>query len=241
MDYPLIVLFDMDGTLIGDTKPLLFFFNFMSEIGMKYDVNCYLIKCLKRGLCRPYIKEFMDKIREYKNVEFFVYTSSSIERAYLLIQGIEEAFNITFNRPILTYEYTNNGHKSIKNIKKILLKFLKDKYDICTIESTLRRIIIIFDDNSHAFSDKKDERRVIIVPKYTRSYFKDIMYCINRDNYKIFIKNIINILNYTILEDDYDVFKKKYYELLYYYNSDENNINYWKDFDIDIIKNLYFK
>lgn len=244
MKYPLIVVFDIDGTLIGNTDFFRCFLTIMDEIGIVYDINNHFIKHLKRGLCRPFIKDFIEKIRIYKNfefVEFFIYTASNSERAYFIINCIEKAFNISFNKPIFTYNHTDHGKKSIKNIKKELLKFLIDKYNIYTIESTLRHMLVIFDDNPRVFFDKKDKQHVIIVPKYSRLYFEDIMYLVNKDNYRIIIKHINNILNYTFTEDEYisyDLFKKKYYELMYYYNIDENNINYWKDFDIEIIKNI---
>ena len=112
MSAPYIIVFDVDGTLIGDIRPQLVLYELYSALKTK-DVktaNKFLKASdfrmkLNQGILRPHVGKFIKKMQQtYDNIEFYIYTASEKGWAQFLIPHLENCLNIKFKRPLLTRE-----------------------------------------------------------------------------------------------------------------------------------------
>ena len=254
---PIVILLDMDRTMIGDIIPQLEEYYIIENINMelqslnkkKINFNFKRLRNeLKKNLIRPYLIKFFKSISKYDNIEIFVYTASHNDWANILIPQIEKTISsykkdwtFRFNKPFLTRKHTiiknKRYRKSIKKIKPFVFKELKNKYNLNNIKDL--KNIMLFDDTPDVLLEKKHQ---IKVPEYT--YLKQIDYL--RDipekyikKYYIIIEDKLNIEHSTT----YDGFRTKYHNFLKkrFLHSDINNKkfnkdNYW-NLIYDVFKN----
>jgi len=163
---PLIFILDIDNTLIGDSKEIRKYDDFITY--MKNSCNRKKIDkddviCMKewknnhipKDFFRPYMKEFFTEIRKlYKDSEFFVFSLGTFVYVKDIVKLIENYLeDITFNKPYFSRENsfrtdTNDYVKDINAYESIIVDKLKHKYrDISTsIKQILEERTIIIDD-----------------------------------------------------------------------------------------------
>lgn len=232
---PILFILDLDNTIIGDISLNSIEWILINEINKeikktnnkkisysKYKKN--LENDLKTNLLRPYFIDFIKYIKQYENVELYIYTASDKKWAEFLIPIIENIIKYKFNRPIFNrehtqiFKYTKNNKdlnnnliikKSINNIKPILFSNLKKKYN--NLQDALDLNKIFFVDNT---------KNILLEQEY-------FILCSSYNNYnKVdFIRNISkDILQkyYPIIEHlllmkhslNYETFYKRYYKSL---------------------------
>lgn len=161
----LVLLLDIDGTLIGNISPQLMLWDMGSKIHLKPSiVKSAIQQSLKNGVVRPYFKEFFDGLSAH-GVEFFIYTASEKHWAEYIVKQIEQAYNVKFNRPLFTRnnctpcggDYTKHIHK----VMPAIMRTLKRKHTYLTFKDLRNRVIAV--DNNQVY---KDPRQLILCETY---------------------------------------------------------------------------
>ncbi len=216
---PLIIILDLDGTIIGDITPQVLLYELIKilkrNISIKFNIEEFKYK-LMNGIVRPYFKKCLKELSKH-NIEFFVYTASEKVWAEFVIKNIEESLDISINRPIFTRKdckFVNNDYlKSTNFIKKKIVKSLSKKKNFkYSIEDFNNRILII--DNRDVF-DKIDKNKLIICDTYNYKKEENIFSYINRELYEKYNKLI------------YILLKKHGYNLKYTTNYEDMLIQFY--------------
>lgn len=176
---PLVFVFDMDGTFIGDIHWLSVEYfaikhhNRISPPGsrVKYQTNL-LYKDLQKGMIRPYFRSFVKKIqKQMYNVECFVYTASEHSWAEFIIPKLEKVMGIKFHRPLFTRKHClklpGGGYvKSLDKIRPMVYKTLAKKYGLRHPSEVEH--MILFDNQPHNLLEGKHQQ--IVCPTYDFKY-----------------------------------------------------------------------
>jgi hypothetical protein len=150
---PVIFIFDLDKTLIGESHDLMFeykdFLTFISD-GCKHKrfsgTKCELPTTIwnknivVEQFFRPHLKESLHAIKKiFPTAEFFVFSLGAREYVYDIISYLESYTGIKFNRPLFTREDSSFGDisyymKEIKGYEDTIFKMLVRKYPKCKSE-----------------------------------------------------------------------------------------------------------
>lgn len=166
---PILFIFDMDNTIIGNSINLINYKNFVEDI----NYNKYWKNYLKENfLIRPYLKTFLKEVKElYPTAEFFIYSVGTRNYVNYIIETLEEELEIKFNRPLATREDasiskdTNEYIKELNGQQSKIFETLEKKYgkfDENTREIILKERTIIIDDNPRVWNG--DIRHIICKP-----------------------------------------------------------------------------
>lgn len=231
---PLIIIIDLDGTIIGDISPQIMTFDLVKNFklaGYKFTHDIADLRSkLKSGLVRPYFSTFMTNLAKSIPVEFFVYTASEKSWAELVIKNIEATHNIKFNRPIFARQYCvysekdREYKKSLSLIRPSIIKFLKRKYHVSFTKHDLQKNIMII-DNSNVYHSN-DQQNLLLCPTYNYRVPENVLTFIKEDQYKKHHMLINNTLNrYLSLShtSNYITFQKDFYK--YYLSFLETQLN----------------
>lgn len=181
---PLILVLDIDGTMIGDAIFNVIHYRLMEAItGLDQniaDVNERIDKSLKTGLLRPGFVKFIRWINEfeaYKNgLEIFVYTACEEKWAAVIVQNIENVLGFQFNRPIFARKdcilAKNMYVKSFEKIAIPIFAKLKNKYSLKSKADVLQCMYMI--DNTDCIIDASIGN-VFICPTYDVASVFDIL------------------------------------------------------------------
>jgi len=199
MKVPYIFIFDIDNCIIGNihypiTESILLDLIKMTckqkKISNKCSKKVNFVNVLKKGLLRPYFINFIKFIKKkYKNVELYVYTNSSYNWTYGgLVENIEKASKIKFNKPYFTrensYQLDENFPKSLSNVFKIIISRLQNKYKILKNKKEILKIfnnnVVFIDDIQNNLKDYPGKQ--IVCPKYEFNKPYDIIKKIKKEN-----------------------------------------------------------
>lgn len=254
---PLIIVIDLDGTIIGDITPQIMTFDLVKNFklaGYKltHDIADLRSK-LKSGLVRPYFETFINSLSQFIPVEFFIYTASEKTWAELVIKNIEASYNIKFNRPIFARQYCiynekeREYKKSLSLIRPSIIRFLKKKYHVSFTKQDLQKNFMIVDNTNVYHSN--DQKKLLLCPTYNYRVPENVITYIKEEQYRKHYMLINNTLNrYLPLShsSNYITFQKDFYK--YYLSFLEtqlsNNTRYSQDRfwlnlrDIIITKNI---
>jgi hypothetical protein len=239
--YPLVILIDLDGTIIGDITPQIMSYELTKALktaNVKYSFDIADFKAkLKTGLVRPYFDTFIKALTTtIPNVEFFVYTASEKSWAEFVIKNIEQSMNIKFNRPIFTRNFCINQDrqykKSLQFIFPTLLKCFKKKYGVMFSKKDLSSNILIIDNNN--VYQPQEHKHLIVCPSYNYRIPENIVCNIKANTFKTQHTLITSVLKKYIpinSTNDYNMFQKDFY--LFYVTFLEqvikNNLRYAND------------
>ena len=181
-DLEVIIILDLDGTIIGNCCFQADLYNLQliqknNKIKLTNNINLINAYNNTSKLIRPYFINFYLKIKQlYPNAQIYIYTASEKKWAYKEIEYIEKNLKIKFNRPIFTRDdcilSSNNEYK--KQIKKILPKISKNLKNKDNISD---KLLII--DNNNTFIDYQNN--FILCKTYDYIYFIDLWQNINVD------------------------------------------------------------
>lgn len=162
--YPLVVVLDLDGTIIGDISPQIVSYEIHKEIKQARGKSNYNTKdlCTKlnNGIIRPFFTEFISKTKaSIPHVEFFIYTASEKKWATYIIGQIEKACKIKINRPIFTrsqcFPINNEYKKSLKLIKPAIFRTLRRRYQMADLKDLNDRILVVDNMDVYQGTDAK--------------------------------------------------------------------------------------
>lgn len=232
---PLIIIIDIDGTIIGDIRPqvLLYEINYaIKKIDKKFNIlnNKDFDNKLEKGIIRPYFAKCLKKLKEQNdNIEYFIYTASDKKWATFLVPHIEKIIDIKINRPIFTREHcdsiNNSLQKSLTKVTPSIIKTLKKKYKSLNKNNIENHILII--ENAHVY-ESKDISKIIICPTYDYKYPENIPAIITENIFnkysQIIIKNINKYISLPSI-NDYIEFQRLYYTYYIQYISSSSKSN----------------
>ena len=208
---PFVIMININYTIVGNMQhcmkeqellELLFSNCKEKKITSKCSNNALNIENeLKKGLLRPYFKDFVDFCNEkYGNVELFVYAprANYTRINKVLVPNIEKASGVKFNKPYFTREFASLGTKNrIAFAYEDILETLKNKYPSLSKskkhqENVLanRLMLINWEENTDELSSKQ-----IICPEYSYYCYYDIVrkliYQYGIDESRINVPNIL--------------------------------------------------
>ena len=157
---PLVLLIDMDGTIIGDATSSACMHelesNLQSKALMKGGLELYPFK---NNLIRPHIESFIKFVTSECNCTCFVYTAAEQHWASKVIACFERETGVKFSRPIFSRKdciLVNNVYrKSIHHISPRLRAALRKRK-----QSLLDQNVVLI-DNSDVLLPDSDYRRII--------------------------------------------------------------------------------
>jgi hypothetical protein len=207
------IVFDIDGTLIGDIRPQLVLYelyNALKEKGDNKSANLFLKPSvfkekLERGIIRPHVTYFINKMLQLHkdNVDFYIYTASEKTWAQFLIPHLEKCLGIKFKRPLLTRDNCIDMYKKVSTV-----------YDCISKKSIVdEEKILIIDNNSTVYGN--DQRHVLICNTYDTCKLENLLCYIDENMYEQHKETIIHVLSKYIPElktsVDFYQFQKRYY------------------------------
>ena len=225
MKLPLILILDIDQTIIGDFCTFEKEYNILNNLPdnkkllVKY--NLFLDNYLKSiNFIRPYLLDFIKLMKDkYEKVEIFLYTTSTFKRVEFLEKVFSKYFK--FKKIYSRKESIGNYYKSILVIYDDIIKTLKlTKHK----KEILENNIIFIDDRANILIDYTEKQ--IVCTKYNNIYTYDLQAKLLKDYDIDILKNEEIVQSFNA---------KKHY--MYYY--DPNSIYYEnKDFYLYNLKKL---
>lgn len=259
--YPVIVVFDLDGTIIGPSNFVsclwLIMKQFVTQDMEESARRCkeIIIESLRSKLARPHFKEFIDALhKKFEFVELFVYTAAGADWTEFVIGCVEDALNIRFNRPLFSREqYTFYGSKHLTNIIPEIQSSLKDKHGFIP-SSVLHDTTIVFEDNPDVYTDAKDCMRIFKCPTYGSLDYISILGSLPEDvvtkNYKLLAEVISMEFNTEFTEAELatcEAFVSAWaqsdesvkQQVEQHHERDESRL-FWKNFQVPLIQSKIF-
>lgn len=214
LNVPLVILLDIDGTLIGDISPQVVMYELKKRLKLPYNAK-NLHDQLNSGIIRPNFKAFFNDLKDY-GIEFFIYTASEKKWAENIVKQIESTSGVKFNRPLFTRNNCQllNGEykKSISHVLPSVIKCLKKKYNNLTAASLRNMVMAIDNNNVYNTSDKKS---LVLCDTYQYSSPENIPCYVNKtlfDQHSSLVMSVLSSyypsMKYTT---NYMKFEKQYY------------------------------
>lgn len=241
---PLVILLDLDGTIIGDITQQIASFELAKSLktsGMKSMVDKHELKAkLKNGLVRPFFDTFIKALKtSHIPFEIFIYTASEKTWADYVIKNIESIYGFKFNRPIFSRQFCmfdvkdKEYKKSVSFIRPTLLKALKKKYSVSFSKQDLSQNIIIIDNNNVYQSN--DQKYLLLCPTYNYKVPENVASFIKENSYRSYYQVIYQVLKKYVptlqLTSNFYQFQQQFYS--YYVSFIEtqmkNNSRYLQD------------
>lgn len=174
MALPVLFVFDLDETIIGETTPYIYkmdlhdFINNSVKAG-KLPLDFKLPKLTSKDISpfsiRPGFKDFMTKLKEYfPTAECFVYSAGTKEYVQTYISYVEQITGCQFQRPLFsrvdcTLDERYNTVKSIKAHFPTMIDTLVSRYpalkDAATQDYVLNNRFVFLDDNDVVWDIKE--------------------------------------------------------------------------------------
>ena len=199
---PLIILIDIDGTMIGKINPQVCEYELLTSLdghklgAMKTDT----VERLKNGIIRPWFDWFCSTMMvQNSNVELYVYTASEENWAKFLIACVEEAIGVRFNRPLFTRKdcilVDGEYKKSIDHVTPIIAKNLRKKYKNVSQEHIAKNAMLVDNNQTVLLHPLKERERFVLVPTYNMAYWYDVL---SHINLALINNDFLSIANYLV-------------------------------------------
>ena len=201
---PLVVLLDLDGTMIGRVTSLLCEYELHKSIAVaaKHDkdpstraalaatvpkaVRDSIVARLGWGVIRPHLAKFCASTAASPQgndagVELFVYTASEATWASFIVPCVEASLGVRFNRPIFTRQNcvrsaTSGGFKkSIRSLLPALVRALKRRYPSVAAPADLRDRVVLVDNTPDIMADPAEASHLVACPTYDYNCNYDVL------------------------------------------------------------------
>jgi hypothetical protein len=188
MEIPLVLLIDIDGTLVGDISPQVCEFELLQSVypaglrGFKTRLTTHL---QHTSLLRPGFKDFF-RIARSRNIEIFLYTASESKWATtMLVPALEAALSIKINRPIFTRNHcklVNSEYRKPTNaILKTIFNTLRKRYPSLKSVQDLSSKVALIDNNTVLLQDATFSVGMVLCPTYSYIWYYDLLANIPED------------------------------------------------------------
>lgn len=251
---PLVIVIDLDGTIIGDITPQVILYEISCATNDKSLIDKKdLYYKLRNGIIRPHFKRFFRNVQKNcNNIEFFVYTASEKKWANFIIPHIEKCINVKFNRPIFTREdcvVSDNNlelKKCLLHIGKKLSGSLKKKYGKIDINYLYKNTLVI--DNYRVYKDNYSGQ-LLLCPTYSYKCPENIPGMIKQYIYVKYYMIIHVILSKYInydLNSNYFYFQNIFYKFYLDFlnsitirNQHELSDKFWHYLEVILVKKQF--
>jgi len=170
MTTPLILILDIDQTIIGNVNTIEYEYRILTEyndkkILLSYD-NFLQSYVKEHDIVRPYFIDFINFMKKkYKNVEIFLYTNSTYDRIAFIEPILRKKFKF---RKIYTRRDTIIFQKNILHIFEDICKILH--LNIEKQKEILQKFILFIDDIPNNLGDYNNKQIVCNEYKYYDYY-----------------------------------------------------------------------
>jgi hypothetical protein len=196
---PLVVLLDLDGTLVGKVSSVLCEYQLLQQLsllsgpGIRRPASApaasapasaavqtvqervlrdAIVSRLRYGIIRPNVLRFCKEVGP--RVELFVYTASDAAWANFFVPCVEAALGIKFNRPIFTRDQCSRDmRKSIDRLLPQISRSLRRRYPAAA--ASLRDRVLLVDNTPDVMAAPVEASRVVVCPTYGYSYNYDVL------------------------------------------------------------------
>ena len=247
---PMVILLDIDGTLIGDITPQVVVYDLCNRVkihGAK-DASCIKPQLQQRdfqeklrdGIIRPHAKAFLVEMQRH-GVEVFIYTASEKKWAEFLIKNIEQSIEYKFNRPIFTRNDCVQEHagKCIKHVRSVLPaivrsinKKYRSKFKALDFQGKVMAI-----DNNNVYGDQ-DQNSLVVCSTYKYMYPENVAAMFTKRSYELYSGYvhtcIATYINNYKPHNSFLRFEKQFYQS-YYIEALQEVISKKQDFLRDVV------
>ncbi len=199
---PLVMLLDLDGTLIGRVNLLICEYDLHREAARSRGAGASaaasaagralresFTERLRHGILRPGVKRFVRRVEQMRAelagsatpIELFVYTASEDAWARFIIPCVEAAIGARFNRPLfvrshcLVRQGSTELRKSIASLMPRLLRALRPRYPLLLDQGSLADRIVLVDNTSGVLIDPNERARLLVCPTYDYQHVHDVL------------------------------------------------------------------
>ncbi len=229
---PLVLIIDIDGTLIGNIIPQVILNELKNnKVPIKFN-NKDLFDRFDHGLARPYFDTFIKQLRlRIPYIEIFIYTACDDKWGVFVSNQLEKYYSIKINRPIFTRKYCLIKDNSIKKSLKIIMPYVKRNLQRKYGKNINLKDKMLVIDNSKVY-DHEDYKHLLLCPTYDYTYLENLPALINEnvflrnktligENLARIIPNIQNNIN------TYKDFEKIFYAYYLKYLEVQNKDKFW--------------
>lgn len=180
MPQPLVIVIDLDGTVIGDILHAVAEREIVTSLCPDHAQARVQMKNehtsrMRHGVVRPRFDAFVRKVEECnrgtgRHVELFVYTASEDNWALYVVSLLEAAVGFKVNRPIFSRKHCVPGpdgafFKLLTPLcPSIVSSLRRKKYNISLL--SLQENIILIDNNPSVIRTEQDKIRLVVCPTY---------------------------------------------------------------------------
>ena len=173
---PLVLLLDMDNTIIGNSVLQVCRYELSNTMHHKVPMKL-MMQDLGQGLLRPNFESFIKTVAaRYPNIEIFIFTASEAKWARYVIMCIEHVIQHKFNRPIFARHHCQPESvflkKSINKVLPAVYKALRSKYNLSSPHDLDKQVVLV--DNNTVIMEE-DINRFVKCPGYERFVVTDIL------------------------------------------------------------------
>ena len=177
----MIVILDLDGTIIGDIAPQVCEYELLCEhcpAKLKL-LREFLLSQLRHScIIRPHFREFMHGMRAM-GVDTFVYTASESKWANFVVPLIEKAVGVKFGRPLFTRKDCRLVNGEYRKPTRGVLQAVVRKRQ-CSVGDVRDRVVFL--DNANVIlQDSPTHVPLVLCPTYSRTCHHDVTRFLTQD------------------------------------------------------------
>jgi hypothetical protein len=178
---PLVILLDLDGTIIGDISPQVCEYEILNEhqpSQLKTFKELLTAQLRSTAIVRPGFAEFVRSVQA-KGIELFLYTASDSRWASFFVPVLEKALSLKLNRPLFTRTHCRlvNGEyrKPTRAVLHSVFSSLKRKYRGLRTVSDLNQQIAMIDNSNVLSHDAAFSVGLVMCKTYDFSHNYDVL------------------------------------------------------------------
>lgn len=204
---PLVLLLDIDGTILGDATQHACALEMCDLMGWPRKRVQEDLVSKRDVLLRPHFAHFM-KTLAGSSVECFVYTAASPAWAQVATRAIEQCTGIKLNRPVFNRRHcvvTELGlFKSIDRVLPLVYNALKHRYILSNVSQLRDKVLLI--DNNRTIYPYWDQR-IMVCPSFVSAAPCDLLHLLTSTDHPKLASILAKYrLNSKVSTDAHDIF-----------------------------------
>ena len=169
---PWIIVFDLDGTLLGDVTAYACEYALLTNAGVRLEpLKRAIVDAIDDGLVRPGFGALLDALAAVRDrAHFFAYTAAEGPWARLVCACLERRFGVRFEHVFARAYCVKNGatfelEKSVARVYPTVKKLMLARHGVVLPKDPVNHVVVI--DNAPTFPPQEAARMVLHCPSYT--------------------------------------------------------------------------